>query len=1135
MTSLSSDWYWEQDTELRFTQVDVQTGTPGEQELARNILGKRRWETGIDVEGGWAAHRALLKARAPFREVLMWRDFDDGSRRYVSVSGEPVFDARGRFTGYRGVGRDVTEQKRGEQLLRLQHTVTRRLAEAPSGAEGCEAALHAICESENWDCGELWRLDEAAGALRRFVHWSLPGAAAGQKYAEASGRFAFLPGQGLVGSVWQSAEPLWIPDALNDSRAARKSLAEHTGLPAALLCPVASGGRVVGVMGFVCTKIRPPDEALLQALMAIGTQLALFLRRAEAEAGLRESEARFRSTFELAGVGIAHIGLDRRFLRVNARFCEILGYSAAELIGRTGRDISHPEDKDVINEQRGRLYAGDIDSVRGEKRYVHKDGSVVWVAFTLALERDAAGKPLYEIAVYDDISGRKAAEEALRASEARFRQVVDSANEGILVYDRALNIVSGNAAAERIIGVPLGELIGKPGFTSLFPCVHEDGSPLEPQDRPTRVTTRRGAPLTGTVIGLLRPDRGITWLSVNTAFLRRPGETEHYGIVATISDITARRRIELELRDSEGRFRSLTELSSDWFWEQDAEYRFTRLEGRNVAGGDKALRHRLIGTRRWDSGLHVEGGWEAHRALLDARKPFHDVLMWRTMSDGSLRYVMVDGEPVFAADGSFAGYRGVGRDVTEEKRAEQRLRLEHHVANALSEAEDARAGLGTVMRLVGEAEGWACGRYFGVDEAADELVYRHGWSVEDAGLVKLLERSQGLRFKRGEGLAGLAWQTGEPTWSADASQDCAFVFGVMVEGKTLGVLSFTSQAVRKPDERLLQATRIIGGQVGQFLRRMQAEESLRESEARFRSLTQMSSDFFWETDVQHRLVQMVHGASYRPTGFDAVGKATWELPSVTPDAAGWAAHRAMLDQRLPFRDFEFARATPAGPRVLAISGDPRFSPEGQFLGYRGVGRDITEMAQARERIASLAYSDALTGLDNRTSLIPALEKAVERTRRRGSKLAGLFLDLDGFKQINDAYGHDAGDRLLVEAARRLRASLRSSDPVARLGGDEFFVVLEDMNDAAPVVRVAQKLLSAILQPYDLGGKGARISMSIGISLFPEDAGDAATLMKHADMAMYHAKQAGKNGYRFFSSGPAANDGMPAVDQQTGAS
>jgi diguanylate cyclase (GGDEF)-like protein len=218
-----------------------------------------------------------------------------------------------------------------------------------------------------------------------------------------------------------------------------------------------------------------------------------------------------------------------------------------------------------------------------------------------------------------------------------------------------------------------------------------------------------------------------------------------------------------------------------------------------------------------------------------------------------------------------------------------------------------------------------------------------------------------------------------------------------------------------------------------------------------------------------------------------------------------------------------------GVRYLSISGEPRFSADGSFLGYRCVGRDVTEIALARERIATLAYSDALTGLANRTSLGPSLDQAVQRARRRGSKLALIFLDLDGFKEVNDVHGHDAGDALLVEVAHRLRAHLRASDLVGRLGGDEFLVVLEEVQELAPVETVAKKLLAEMRRPFALPGGEASVTGSIGISVFPGDAADAAALMKHADSAMYAAKQAGKNRIAFYSAGPAANE-PPAAEQ-----
>src|SRR6185369_2703585 len=139
-------------------------------------------------------------------------------------------------------------------------------------------------------------------------------------------------------------------------------------------------------------------------------------QRKRAEDALRESEERFRRSFELAGSGVALIGLDRRFLRVNRRLCEILGYTETELLGRTGRQISHPDDLDVINEMRPRLHAGELEAIRVEKRYLRKDGTPIWVALTMTVERTPAGAAQYEIAIYDDIDSRKQAEAALKTA-----------------------------------------------------------------------------------------------------------------------------------------------------------------------------------------------------------------------------------------------------------------------------------------------------------------------------------------------------------------------------------------------------------------------------------------------------------------------------------------------------------------------------------------------------------------------------------------------------------------------------------------------------------------------------------------------------------------------------------------------
>jgi len=175
-----------------------------------------------------------------------------------------------------------------------------------------------------------------------------------------------------------------------------------------------------------------------------------------------------------------------------------------------------------------------------------------------------------------------------------------------------------------------------------------------------------------------------------------------------------------------------------------------------------------------------------------------------------------------------------------------------------------------------------------------------------------------------------------------------------------------------------------------------------------------------------------------------------------------------------------------------------------------------ERARNHERISYLATHDALTGLPNRLMFGEHLAAAIRNAQRHGRRFAVLFVDLDRFKIINDSLGHAAGDALLQEVSRRLKHCLRASDIVARLGGDEFVVLLHEVETESHISSVARKILDATVAPLTLAGQDCRISASVGISLFPNDAQDAATLMRHADTAMYAAKAEGKNNFQYFS-------------------
>jgi diguanylate cyclase (GGDEF)-like protein len=192
--------------------------------------------------------------------------------------------------------------------------------------------------------------------------------------------------------------------------------------------------------------------------------------------------------------------------------------------------------------------------------------------------------------------------------------------------------------------------------------------------------------------------------------------------------------------------------------------------------------------------------------------------------------------------------------------------------------------------------------------------------------------------------------------------------------------------------------------------------------------------------------------------------------------------------------------------------DPDRIEEGSIFVYI----DISARKERESRIQHLADHDALTGLLNRRLLEDRLAQALTLARRNEAMVAVMLIDLDGFKAVNDQFGHLTGDYVLRTVARRLKDCVRESDTIARLGGDEFVVLLAGQRSAEDSTVVAEKILGALAEPVAAGGRRFEIGASIGISIFPRDGANAEQLLKHADAAMYRVKEAGKNRYQFYS-------------------
>ena len=280
-----------------------------------------------------------------------------------------------------------------------------------------------------------------------------------------------------------------------------------------------------------------------------------------------------------------------------------------------------------------------------------------------------------------------------------------------------------------------------------------------------------------------------------------------------------------------------------------------------------------------------------------------------------------------------------------------------------------------------------------------------------------------------------------------------------------------------------------------------------------------SSDWLWETDENLKIIR----ASERFA--QAASRTQAELSGMgLLDLLGFYhqdAHPAIgviasaMERHSNFTEIEVPVKLSGEGHWWSLTGMAEISPSGVFIGYHGVGSDITFEKQADERISFLAHNDALTGLLNRAHFTEMLGQTVSRLERYGAPFALIFLDLDHFKTVNDTRGHPVGDRLLVDVSKRLRALVPPATVLARLGGDEFAIILNKAAKAGDAEPLAQSIVDSLSQPFVIDGETINIGASVGIAIAPRHGTRSDQLLRNVDLALYRAKDSGRSAYRFF--------------------
>jgi len=435
---------------------------------------------------------------------------------------------------------DVTERRRSEQRVAAAYAVTGVLAEADSLAAAAPHILHAIGTNLEWDWGALWSSDRGGAALQCNCLWHAQNIETTEFDAGSRGRTFWL-NEGRLGQVWQSASPSWIVDAATEPEFLRASAAAQAGLHGGVICPILLDTEALGVVEFFSRTARERDPEQLATLSAIGSQIGQFIKRRSAETALRASEDRWRKLFETSAAGMALARLDGVFTAANPALQQMLGRAEDEIVGRNVLELNPQEERAATAAALAKFRGGALAERQVEKKYLRKDGSPVWLNITTTVVPATETAVPFLQAVYMDITDRVQFEMALRASEERWRAMVETAPVGITTLDFDRHYLTANASFQRMTGYTGDELRN---LTTLD-ITHEDDLAATQQ-----LIDRGTAGVVPQQKRYRRKDGEIVWADITTFSV--PATNSRPAVFGAIAvDITERKRAEEALQQAQ--------------------------------------------------------------------------------------------------------------------------------------------------------------------------------------------------------------------------------------------------------------------------------------------------------------------------------------------------------------------------------------------------------------------------------------------------------------------------------------------------------------------------------------------------------------------------------------------------------
>ena len=797
--------------------------------------------------------------------------------------------------------------------------------------------------------------------------------------------------------------------------------------------------------------------------------------RKKTEKALAESEAKSRAILNAIPDIIFQFNKDGVFINYAAPK-EILYVQPEQFLGKNVHDVLPELAKRIMHFITKALQSRTTQifeyqlSVKGETRQ--------WESRMVVCGEDSV------LAVVRDVTARKQAEEQLKQSEEQYRNIVELAPDGIITVNLKGVITSCNPAFYKMAGYNQDQIVGR-HFSKLPTMRHTD---IPQYLEIFSALVRRKTPEHFETTWVHR-DGSTRTADIYTSLVKK--EHKIVGYQAVVRDITERKKAEEALRESEELYRTLVQTSPDAVTVTDLQGNITFVSQRTLELHGFKKADEMLGKNAF-----VTIAPEDHeRALSNLKK---------TLKNGIIRnveYTLLrkDGTR-FAADlnaalikdtqGKPKAFIATTRDITER----------HQVENALRKSEEERR---LIFENAKDAIFWAdakTGLITNCNRAAEILLERERWEIVGTHQIKLHPSQKAHHysdmFKR---------HIEQDGWVDDEAEV------ITKSGKIIPV-HITASVTTIGGKAIMQ------GIFRDISERKLAEGALKESEEKYKTLTENINVGIYRntTGPKGKFIE-ANPAIVKIFGY----KDKEEFLKVdVADLYQNPKDRKRFNESILSRGFVKneelqLKRKDGSPFIASVSAVAVRDENGAIKYFDGMIEDITGRKQHEQVLEYMAHHDALTSLPNRTLFKDRLEQEIKHAKRKQQKLIIMLLDLDRFKHINDKLGHNVGDELLKCIGDRLINILRKGDTVARMGGDEFMLLLPELARMEDATRIAQKILTTVRKPCTIDGHDISITTSIGIAIFPGDGLDADTLMKNSDIAMYCAKDKGRNDYQRF--------------------